>query len=99
MEETIQQQDRLGLDRARVQQHGDRAVLVEGVRVERGLDHDEGVADVFVVEDVPVEGRFVGGVVEDLRIEHISIVSEYVTARNESIVHSPAKIDSVSNET
>lgn len=67
MEEGVEEEDGLVLDRGRVEEHGLAAFVVEAVAVERGLDHDERVADVLVVEDVAVEGRLVGGVVEDLQ--------------------------------
>jgi len=31
------------------------------------LNHDEGVADILVVQNVTVESGFIGGVVEDLQ--------------------------------
>lgn len=41
--------------------------MVEAVAVECWLNHDEGVANILVVQDVTVEGSFVGRVVEDLQ--------------------------------
>ena len=41
--------------------------MVEVVAVKCGLDHDERVANVLVVENVPVEGCLIGRVVEDLQ--------------------------------
>lgn len=42
-------------------------LVVESIAVEGGLDHDERVADVFVVQNVAVKGSLVRGVVEDLQ--------------------------------
>lgn len=67
VEEGVEEEDGFVLDRGRVEEHGLAAFVVEAVAVQRGLDHDERVADVFVVEHVAVEGRFVGRVVEDLQ--------------------------------
>ena len=66
VEECVEEKDVLGLDGGGVEQDWGGGFLVEGVAVEGGLDHDEGVADVFVVKDVAVEGGLIGGVVEDL---------------------------------
>ena len=49
VEESIEQQDGLVLDRRGVEEDGLAAFVVEAVTVEGGLDHDEGVADILVV--------------------------------------------------
>jgi len=67
VEEGVEQEDGFGLDGCGVEEHGLAALVVEAVAVERGLDHDERVGDVFVVENVAVEGGFVGRVVENLQ--------------------------------
>lgn len=40
---------------------------MEGVRVEDGLDHDQGLCQVLPHKVVPVIGRLVGAVVENLQ--------------------------------
>lgn len=59
LEEGVEQQDDVGLDGDRVEEHGHR-LRVDRVGRQRGLDHDERVVDVLGVEDVTVEGRLVG---------------------------------------
>ena len=67
VEEGVEEEDVVGLDRHRIEQDRLAPVLVERVRVERRLDHDQAVGDVVVVERVSVEGRLVRGVVEDVQ--------------------------------
>lgn len=66
MEKTIQQQNRLRLNRTRIQQHGHSSLLVKSIAVQRRLYHDEAIAHVFVIQDVSHKRRFVGGIIEDL---------------------------------
>lgn len=67
VEEGVEKEDSLVLNGGGVEEDGLAAFVVEAVAVERGLDHDERVADVFVVQNVAVESGLVGGVVEDLQ--------------------------------
>ena len=67
VEEGVEEEDVGRLDRGGIQEHRLSALLIKCVRVEGGLDHDERVADIFVVEDMPVECRLVRRVVEDLQ--------------------------------
>jgi len=53
MEEGVEEEDDVGFDGDRVEEDGLRGD-VEGVGHEGGLDHDEGVVDVFGVENVTV---------------------------------------------
>lgn len=56
VEESIEEEDRVGSDRDRVEEDGFGRSL-EAVRHERGLDHDERVVDVLRVKDVAVGAR------------------------------------------
>jgi hypothetical protein len=67
VEEGVKQQNRLGLDRTGVEQYRLTAFVIEAVAVQCWLNHDEGVADILVVQDVTVEGGLIGRVVEDLQ--------------------------------
>jgi len=66
VEECIEKEDSLGLDRRRIEEYWLAALVIEAVAVERGLNHNERVADVLVVQDVSDKGSLVGRVVEDL---------------------------------
>ena len=52
VEERVEQQDDVRLDRHAVEQHRLRRRLVDGIGHERGLDHDQRIVDVFFVQDV-----------------------------------------------
>lgn len=56
VEEGVEQEDDVGLDRERVEQDG-LGRGVECVRHERWLDHDERVVDVLGVQDVAVKDK------------------------------------------
>ena len=58
MEESVEEQDDIVLDRNTVEQDGLRG-SVEGVRHEGRLNHDEGVINIFFVDDVANERRSV----------------------------------------
>ena len=59
VEEGVKEQDSLGLNAGGVEQHGDGTLVLEAVAVKCRLDHDKRIADVLVVENVPVESRLI----------------------------------------
>ena len=67
VEEGVEKKDCLGLDRCRIEKDGLTAFVVEAVAIERGLDHDERVTDVLMVQNMAVESGLIGRVVEDLQ--------------------------------
>ena len=66
VEEGVEKEDGLGLDRGRVEENRLAALVIEAVAVERRLNHNERVADILVVQDVSDESSLIGRVVEDL---------------------------------
>lgn len=60
---------------------------MEGVRVEDGLDHDEGLGEVLPDEVVPVIGRLVGAVVEHLQEGRPPQVEHELQERGEEGCH------------
>jgi hypothetical protein len=67
VEECIEEENSVGLDRLRVKQNSFGFLPVNLVLIECWLNHDQAVADIFVIQHVPVECRFVGRVVENLK--------------------------------
>ncbi|GBE60880.1 hypothetical protein BOVATA_023730 [Babesia ovata] len=67
VEERVQHEDDVLLQRARVEQHRVRRGLLEGVLQQRRLDHNEAVDDVLPHEHRAVERRLVGTGVERLQ--------------------------------
>ena len=59
VEESVQQKDVGGLDRSRVEQDWLATILIESVGIQCGLDHNQRVADILVVENMPVEGSLI----------------------------------------
>jgi len=66
VEESVQEEDGLSLDRRGIEQYRLTAFVVEAVTVKSGLDHDERVADVLVIQHVSVESGLIGRVIENL---------------------------------
>lgn len=66
VEEGVEKEDGLGLNRGRIEEDWLATLVIEAVAVERGLDHNERVADILVVQDVSDKSSLVGRVVEDL---------------------------------
>lgn len=60
VEEGVQQENRLRLDRCRVEQHRYSTLLIECVRVQSRLDHDQRIRYVFMVQHMAVECSLVG---------------------------------------
>ena len=60
VEEGVQQKNRLRLNRSRVQQHRNSALLIECVRVQSRLDHDQRIRYVFVIQHMAVKRSLVG---------------------------------------
>lgn len=54
LEKCIHQQDAVGLDRRRVQQYR-FGWTVETVAVQNGLNHDEGLRQIFTIEHMPAK--------------------------------------------
>ena len=67
VEEGVEKQDGLILDRGRVKEDGLATLVVEAVAIERGLNHNERVTNILVVQHVAVESGLVRRVVEDLQ--------------------------------
>lgn len=67
VEEGIEEKDVGRLNGSRIQKNRLAALMLQGVRIQCGLDHDKGIPRVFVVENMPVEGRLVRRVVEHLQ--------------------------------
>lgn len=67
VEEGIKEENVGGLDRSGVQQHWLSTLLLQRVRIKSGLDHDERVTSILVVQDVAVESSLIGRVVENLQ--------------------------------
>ena len=67
MEEGIEEEDVSGLNGGRVKQDRLTALLFQRVRIESGLDHNQRVAGIFMVQDMSVESRFIWRVVENLQ--------------------------------
>ncbi|GIX63799.1 GAF domain-containing protein [Babesia caballi] len=67
VEEGVQHENDVLLQRTGVQQHGLRRGVLEGVLEQRGLHHEETVDDVLAHEHRPVEGSLVRAGVEGLQ--------------------------------
>jgi hypothetical protein len=60
VEESVEEEDSFGLDGGGIQEHRLAALVIEAVAIEGGLNHNEGVANVLVIQDVSIEGCLVG---------------------------------------
>ena len=52
MEECVEKEDDVGLDGDTVEEDRERLGLIERIGHESGLDHDQGVVDIFFVENM-----------------------------------------------
>ena len=59
VEESVQQQDGVHTDTARIQQHRGGRPRLQRVAHERGLDHDKAIGDTLAVQNVSIVGLLV----------------------------------------
>lgn len=67
MEERVEEKDVCRLNGGRVQKYRLASLVFQRVRFKSRLNHDQGVPNVFMIEHMPVKGRFIRGIVKHLQ--------------------------------
>ncbi len=76
MEERIKQKNVIWLYRSRVEENWLATILIECVRVQSWLNHNQGIANILMIQYVPVKGRLVRRIVEHLEELASSLVKQ-----------------------